>query len=205
VKSIPLTPSSQHSPRGSTPPVFERIGIVGLGPSGAAIGLAIRHAWPSALVIGVDGNDALDRAMRWHAVDVGGDDLVMLREADLIVLTGSAEQSIEVLTALQEYVPGAAVVTTTCGDAPGVIEAARALPPQLTFVASGLAAMEHASREPSSGDAGWLAGRVWRLVSAPGETGGAAAVERLRAFATGLGAEPCVVTATAELGSPSNR
>lgn len=170
--------------------MFARIGIVGLGASGRAIGLAIRRAWPSSLVVGVDGNDALERAMRWHAVDVGGDDLTMLKEADLIVLAGSVEKSTEVLTVLQEYVPGAAIVTATCGDAREVIDAARALPSRLTFVAGLLAASEGAPGEPAFTDAGGLAVRRWRLVLAPGETADPIAAERLRQFVAGLNVGP---------------
>ena len=49
------------------PPVFERIAIVGLGLVGGSIALAARQAWPASLVIGVDRNDVLERAMIRHA------------------------------------------------------------------------------------------------------------------------------------------
>ena len=46
-----------------SPPVFERIGIVGLGLIGGSIALAARQAWPSGLVIGVDTNEVLEQAV----------------------------------------------------------------------------------------------------------------------------------------------
>ena len=48
----------------------------------------------------------LETAMRLHAVDVGGDDLVMVAEADLIVLAAPVHQNIDVLRQLADYVPG---------------------------------------------------------------------------------------------------
>ena len=195
MKSIPLIPSGAAGPLHSTPAVFARIGIVGLGATGGAVGLAVRRAWPSALVVGVDGNDALERAMRWRAVDVGGNDLMMLSDVELIVLTGTAEQSAEVLAALDEYVPAAAVVTVTCGAQSAVTDAARALPPRLTFVAGEMPVPDPPPGAGVFADHGWLTGREWRLLPAPGDPGSAAAVERLRAFVAGLGAEPRVVPA----------
>jgi prephenate dehydrogenase len=52
-------------------PAFERAAIVGLDVVGASLALAIRQAWPAALVIGVDRSDVLDKAMRLHVVDLG--------------------------------------------------------------------------------------------------------------------------------------
>lgn len=179
----PVRPDSA----GGAPPVFHRIGIVGLDASGRAIGLAIRRTWPSTLVIGVDGHDALERAMRWHAVDVGGDDLTMLKEADLIVLTGSVEQSVEVLTALPEYVPGAAIVTATCGDTHAVIEAAGALPPRMSFAGGLRGASEDSSDRPTAADeTSRVAREPWRVVTGPGDTPDPIAAERLRQFVAGL-------------------
>jgi prephenate dehydrogenase len=191
VKSIPLTPSGERGSPHTTTPVFARIGIVGLGRTGGSVGLAIRRAWPSALVVGVDANDALERAIRSHAIDVGGSDLVMLNGVDLIVLTGTAEQSAEVLAALDQCVPGPVVVTATCG-APVVADAARALPPRLTFVAGDLVEAGHSQGGAVSADPGWLADREWRLLPAPDDPAAAIAVARLRAFVAALGADPRV-------------
>ncbi len=56
------------------PPIFQRVGIVGLGLIGGSIALAAREIWPGALVIGVDRKDVLERAMVLHAIDVAADD-----------------------------------------------------------------------------------------------------------------------------------
>jgi prephenate dehydrogenase len=50
--------------REGQPPVFAKIGIVGLGLIGGSIALAAREIWPSSLVIGVDCKDVLETAMR---------------------------------------------------------------------------------------------------------------------------------------------
>ena len=72
------------------PPIFGKIGIVGLGLIGGSIALAARELWPSSLVIAVDNKDVLETAMRLHAIDVAADDLVVLAEADLVVLAAPA-------------------------------------------------------------------------------------------------------------------
>src|SRR5216110_2649283 len=93
------------------PPVFGKIGIVGLGLIGGSIALASRQLWPSALVIGVDNKDVLEMAMRLHAIDVAADDLVVLAEADVVILSAPVKQNIAVLADLDANVRTPAVVT----------------------------------------------------------------------------------------------
>ena len=64
-----LLPMAADPPAGG-PPVFERVAIVGLGLIGGSLALAARKAWPAGLVIGVDRNEVLEKAMVRHAVDV---------------------------------------------------------------------------------------------------------------------------------------
>ena len=45
-----------------------------------------RQLWPKSLVIGVDNKDVLETAMRLHAIDVAADDLIVLAEADVVLL-----------------------------------------------------------------------------------------------------------------------
>src|SRR5436309_7395946 len=85
-------------------PIFERIGIVGLGLIGGSIALASRQIWPNALVIGVDNKDVLETAMRVHAIDVAADDLIVLADADVVVLAAPVLQNIALLAELDEYV-----------------------------------------------------------------------------------------------------
>src|SRR3954471_11822508 len=116
------------------PPVFHRIGVVGLGLIGGSIALAARDVWPSALVIGVDRKDVLERAMVRHAIDVAAEDPVVLAEADLVILAAPIQQNLELLRDLPANVNGRAVVTDTGSTKRQVVDAARALPERLTFI-----------------------------------------------------------------------
>src|SRR5688572_6307722 len=90
----------QPGRRESSPPIFEKIGIVGLGLIGGSIALKARELWPTSLVIAVDDKDVLETAMRLHAIDVAADDLVVLAEADLVVLAAPVRQNIALLEKL---------------------------------------------------------------------------------------------------------
>ena len=109
------------------PPIFAKIGIVGLGLIGGSIALAARELWPTSLVIAVDNKDVLETAMRLHAIDVAADDLIVLAEADLVVLAAPARQNIALLEALDENVRQAAVVTDTSSTKREIVAAARRL------------------------------------------------------------------------------
>src|SRR5499427_7516645 len=94
-------------------PIFEKIGIVGLGLIGGSIALKARELWPSSLVIAVDNKDVLETAMRLHAIDVAADDLVVLAEADVVILSAPVKQNIAVLGDLDANVRTPAVITDT--------------------------------------------------------------------------------------------
>ena len=172
------------------PPIFEKIGIVGLGLIGGSIALAARELWPASLVIAVDNKDVLETAMRLHAIDVAADDLIVLAEADIVVLAAPARQNIALLAALDENVRQAAVITDTSSTKREIVAAARSLPPRFTFVGGhplGGAAkggLEHARTD-------LFRGRPW-LLTPTGDAGGAA-LEKLMAFVRALGAEPRIV------------
>jgi prephenate dehydrogenase len=173
------------------PPVFERIGIVGLGLIGGSIALAAREIWPAALVIGVDRKDVLERAMQLHAIDVAADDAVVLAEADLVILAAPIQQNLDVLRELPENVTGSAVVTDTGSTKRAVVEAAAALPDRFTFVGGhplGGAArggIDHARPDMFSG-------RPWLFT--PGKGHDTQALEKLKSFVTGLGAVPQILS-----------
>src|SRR5256885_7402871 len=116
------------------PPIFEKIGIIGLGLIGGSIALAARQLWPTSLVIGVDNKDVLETAMRLHAIDVAADDLVVLAEADIVILAAPVKQNIAILEELEENVRVPAVITDTGSTKREIAAAARALPPRFTFV-----------------------------------------------------------------------
>src|SRR5215203_4337673 len=107
------------------PPIFEKIGIVGLGLIGGSVALAARQIWPAALVIAVDNKDVLETAMRLHAIDVAADDLIVLAEADLVILAAPVKQNLALLEALDENVRQAAVVTDTGSTKRAIVDAAK--------------------------------------------------------------------------------
>src|SRR5437763_16356723 len=100
---LPVIQPGKPAPGGSQP-IFEKIGIVGLGLIGGSIALAARQLWPTSLVIGVDNKDVLETAMRLHAIDVAADDLVVLAEADIVILAAPVKVNIALLTELEENV-----------------------------------------------------------------------------------------------------
>lgn len=181
-------------------PIFDKIGIVGLGLIGGSIAMKARELWPTSLVIAVDTKDVLEAAMRLHAVDVAADDLIVLAEADLVVLAAPVKQNVAIVAELDDYVRQPAVVTDTGSTKREIVEAARALPPRFTFVGGHpLAGAAQGGLEHARADL--FAGRPW-LLTAPAEGGARAipavdAVDRVTAFIAALGAEPRVVAADA--------
>ncbi len=179
-------PMLQENPS-AVPPVFERIAIVGLGLIGGSIALAARKAWPTALVIGVDRNAVLERAMIRHAVDVASEDLMIVSDADLVVLAAPVGSIIDLIPALDRTLASDAVVTDVGSTKRAIVSAARALPPRLTFV-GGHPLAGAAIGGIDAAQADLFAGRPWLLIADDGVQAGA--VSRLSAFAAGLGATP---------------
>src|SRR5262249_20354891 len=132
--NLPVIQPGQLEPRQAQPPIFGKIGIVGLGLIGGSLALAAREIWPARLVISVGHKDVVDAAMRLPAIDVAADDLVVLAEADLVVLAAPVKQNIALLDELDEHVRTPAIVTDTGSTKRDVVAAAGRLPPRLTFV-----------------------------------------------------------------------
>jgi prephenate dehydrogenase len=179
-------------------PIFERIGIVGLGLIGGSIALKARELWPTSLVIAVDNKDVLETAMRLHAIDVAADDLIVLAEADIVVFSAPVKQNIALLAELDEHVRQPAVVTDTGSTKRDIVSAAAVLPPRFTFIGGHpLAGAAHGGLEHARPDL--FAGRPWLLTPAspPSEARAFSASEKLSAFIRALGAEPRVVSADA--------
>ena len=173
-------------PSGS-PPIFEKVAIVGLGLIGGSIALAVRQQWPSSLVIGVDRKEVLEKAMLLHAIDVAADDLGVIAEADLVILAAPVDQNIERLAELDRYVPAPAVVTDVGSTKRTTVEAARMLPERLVFVGghplggAPRGGIEHARPD-------LFVERPWLFT--PEDDGASAVLERLYRFVRALGAEP---------------
>jgi prephenate dehydrogenase len=195
-------------------PIFEKIGIVGLGLIGGSIALKARELWPTSLVIAVDSKDVLETAMRLHAIDVAADDLIVLAEADLVVLAAPVRQNIARLRELDEYVHQPAVVTDTGSTKREIVAAAAELPPRFTFVGghplAGAAQGGLAHARPDL-----FVGRPWLLTpgSARGDGARASAsqaavsedanprltveADKLTDFVRALGGEPRIVSPAA--------
>ena len=186
---IPLI-QTRGSDRSS--PIFNRIGIVGLGLIGGSIALAARELWPSALVIGVDNKDVLETAMRLHAIDVAADDLVVLAEADLVILAAPVRQNLALLGKIAAHIPGEAVITDTGSTKRDIVDAAQALPRRLTFVGghplggAAFGGLEHARPD-------LFRKRPWIFTPVSGSP--PSAVEKLTAFVSALGSAPAKMTA----------
>jgi prephenate dehydrogenase len=175
-------------------PIFEKIGIIGLGLVGGSIALASRQVWPTSLVIGVDNKDVLETAMRLHAIDVAADDPVVLAEADVVILAAPVRQNLELLDTLDSNVRQAAVVTDTGSTKRAIVEAARHLPVRFTFIGghplagAAVSGLEHARPD-------LFKDRPWLFTPSGERPGGA--LEKLLAFARGLGARPRTLGASA--------
>ncbi len=186
-------PVIQPDGSGGVPPIFDKVAIVGLGLIGGSIALAVRQHWPSSLVIGLDRKEVLERAMVLHAIDVAADDPVVIAEADLVILAAPVEQNIERLSDLDRYVTTPAIVTDVGSTKRTTVEAARGLPPRLTFVGGHpLGGAPRGGIDYARPDL--FVKRPW-LFTPDGDGTAASAVERLCGFVRALGAEPHVVTA----------
>jgi prephenate dehydrogenase len=191
---LPVIQPGRAAAADHSPPPFAKIGIVGLGLIGGSIALAARQLWPSSLVIAVDNKDVLETAMRLHAIDVAADDLIVLAEADLVVLAAPVRQNVALLDQLDEHVRTPAVVTDTGSTKRAIVEAARRLPARFTFIGGhplgGAAAggLEHA-RPDLFKDRPWL--------FTPGDDRHGEALEKLLAFARAIGASPRLIGAAA--------
>lgn len=169
------------------PPIFQRVGIVGLGLIGGSIALAARQIWPDGLVIGVDRKDVLERAMLLHAIDVAADDPIVLADVDLVILSAPIQQNLEILQELPDNVSSAAVITDTGSTKRAIVAAAAGLPDRFTFIGghplggAARAGIEHARAD-------MFTGRPWLFTPAKGHD--AVALEKLQSFAIGLGSIP---------------
>ena len=182
-RRLPMAPSRAQG----QPPIFEKIAIVGLGLIGGSISVAAKQTWPAGLVIAVDRKDVLEQAMLRHAIDVAADELYVISEADLVVLAAPVLQNVELLGQLEEVIAREAIVTDVGSTKRAIVNAARALPPRFTFVGGHpLGGAARGGFEFARADL--FTGRPW--IFTPHTDGAGAAMEKLFAFATALGAMP---------------
>lgn len=207
-KELPVIQRGRPRPQGQAP-IFDRIGIVGLGLIGGSIALAAREIWPSALVIAVDQKDVLETAMRLHAIDVAAEDLYVLAEADIVILAAPVRQNLALLAELEENVRQPAVVTDTGSTKREIVAGARGLPPRFTFIGGHpLAGAAQGGLQRARPDL--FRGRPWLLTAPvargwqpsgggglPPSDAGGVALEKLTAFIQALGAVPRIISAEA--------
>jgi prephenate dehydrogenase len=175
-----------------SPPIFDKVAVVGLGLIGGSIALAVRQTWPQSLVIGVDDKDVLERAMVHHAIDVAADDLVVMAEAELVILAAPVRQNIDLLDDLDQHVQGSAIVTDVSSTKQEIVDRARQLPPRFTFIGGHpLGGAPRGGIDYARSDL--FRGRPWLFTPTNDEA--CPALERLQRFVTALGAQPHVMTA----------
>ena len=186
-------PMIQPAAASGSPPIFEKVAIIGLGLIGGSIALAVRKHWPASLVIGLDRKEVLEKAMVLHAIDVAADDPVVIAEADLVILAAPVEQNIERLTELDRYVTTPAVVTDVGSTKRTTVEAARMLPSRFTFIGGHpLGGAPRSGIEYARSDL--FVDRPWLFT--PEGDGAAAVLARLCSFVRELGAKPEIVDPT---------
>lgn len=95
-EEMPVGPSSRL--RKTATPYFPRILIVGVGLIGGALCRHIKEKLPQTRLFGVDRPDVLSEALRAGVIDAGETDPVApIRKTDLIVLSASPEQNLNLL------------------------------------------------------------------------------------------------------------
>ena len=172
----------------SSEPPFSSIAIVGLGLIGGSIALAVRDRWSQSRVFGVDSESVLAHAVGGGAIERGFDSIAALPDASLIILAAPVRQNIELLQQIRRP----AIVTDVGGTKREIVNAARALPPDVTFVGGHpLGGGERGGFAFARPDL--FAGRPW--IFTPDGDVSSAAVDRLSRFATGLGAKPSILSA----------
>ncbi|MFB3852366.1 MAG: prephenate dehydrogenase [Vicinamibacterales bacterium] len=167
--------------------------VIGLGLIGASVALAIRRARLHTIVVGVDVSRAvIGEALARRIVHEGSVDIAAVGAADLVLLAAPVLENVALLGDVARHVSDRAVVTDVGSTKRAIVEAARLAAPRMTFVGghpiAGAAAKGLAAARPDL-----FAGRKW-VFTPDGEVPDVT-MARLFAFASGLGAVPCAMTA----------
>ena len=173
-------------------PPFRRIAIAGIGLIGGSIALGVRNRWPAAAVVGIDRPAVLAHAIGSGAIDRGLASITELDDADLVVLAAPVRQNARLLGELPARIVERALLTDVGGTKRDIVNAARRLPPDATFVGG------HPIGGAERGGFGFarpdlFKNRPWILT--PAVATADAALAGLRRFVEGLGARPTVMDA----------
>lgn len=172
---------------------IRRIGIAGIGLIGGSLALALRRARPGVRLAGVDRGAALERAAALGVLDDIGPDLRTLAGADLVVLAAPVRQNARLLAELGTVLDAPVLVTDTGSTKRAVLEAARDLPPHISFVGGHpLAGLARAGADAARADL--FDGRPW-LLTPCAATRRPDDPERLARLVTELGATPRIIDA----------
>ena len=176
----------------STDPPFRSVAVIGLGLIGGSIALAIRERWPSVRITGVDRQAVLAHVQGSGAIDRGSETTTGLGDAGLVVLAAPVRQNVALLGAIVSQLPATSVVTDVGGTKRDIVEAAHAQRCAAVFIGG------HPIGGAERGGFGFarpdlFKGRPW--IFTPERDARAEAVERLFAFARGLGARPSTMDA----------
>jgi prephenate dehydrogenase len=177
----------------SPDPVFPRIAIVGLGLIGGSIAFAAKRAWPSTHVSAVDREPVIREALSRRAIDAGLADLAKIDSADLIILSAPVRQNIVLLERVAAYASRRTVITDVGGTKRTIVEAARALSPDVLFV-GGHPLGGGARGGFEFATASLFSRRPW-IFTPDGDRQVGDATSRLSAFVTGLGAHATTMSA----------
>ncbi|HEY3158741.1 MAG TPA: prephenate dehydrogenase/arogenate dehydrogenase family protein [Vicinamibacterales bacterium] len=158
--------------------------------------MAIRDRWPESRVFGVDSDSVVAHALGGGAIERGFETIDALPDVSLIVLAAPVGQNIELLREISRKKPVESGFSRTITDVGGtkraIVNAARALPPGVTFVGGHpLGGGERGGFSFARPDL--FAGRPW--IFTPDGDGTTDAVERLSRLVTGLRAKPVIIPA----------
>jgi prephenate dehydrogenase len=134
---------------------FRRVAVLGVGLVGGSFALALKRAFPDALVVGWDRPEVLDRARDRGAIDEFSAHLtVACQDADLVYVALPVVGIIEQLPAIAAAAPPAALVTDSGSTKAAICRAAqRAFPSPENFVGGHpVAGREHSGIENADAD-----------------------------------------------------
>jgi prephenate dehydrogenase len=171
----------------SPDPPFPRIAIVGFGLIGGSIALGVRERWPAVLITAVDRPSVLAHAAGSGAIDRAAQGVADLGGCDLLILAAPVAQNVRLLSEAAAHLGPDAVVTDVGGTKRDILTAARALPAARAAFVGG-----HPIGGAERGGFGFaradlFRGRPWIFTP---DNPAAPVMDRLFAFAQGLGARP---------------
>lgn len=113
----------------------KRIAVIGLGLIGGSLAAALR-GFEEYRVVGVDVDEATLEFARTHSTadEVSSDASAAIAEADVVFLCMHPQGILDFLSAHRDGFKPGALVSDVCGIKTAVMEAAKALPPEVDFI-----------------------------------------------------------------------